>query len=151
MCDGSLSGDGEYEVCPACVEETKQVREWVCPRGRPATNKYHPDLNEWVIDSVMDKSEVLTGLDNVLPARFTQPWSALGKKKTSSTSGCIYDGYISTLLVSLHFQTQNDELYLQDMSTQEKLLTQSLFHADPDTKVLNPFRIKIWDNEKFFD
>lgn len=156
VCTGSIDG-GEDSVCPTCIGEINQVKEWTCPRGRPSKNKYHPDLNEWVVEGPIpkDKSVGLTGLDNVLPARFTQPWSALGKKRkpkaSSSSSGGIYDGYISSLLVSLHFQTQNDKLYLQDMRTQENFLTQSLFHAEPGTKVLNPFRVKLWDNEKFFD
>ena len=154
LCTGNISGEGERAVCPACDAETTQVKQWSCPRGRPSNSKFHPDLNEWLIDGVIpkDKYEGLTGSDNVLPARLIEPWSALGKKeKRSSAMGGVYDGYISSLLVSLHFQTQNDELYLQDMDTQEKFLTGRLFDADPDTKVLNPFRIKIWDNEKFFN
>ena len=99
VCNGSLFGTGNEEeaACPTCEVETKQVKDWVCPRGRPSKTKHHPDLNEWVVEGpIPDKSAGLTGLDNVLPARFTQPWSALGKKKAaSSPSEGIYDGYIS--------------------------------------------------------
>jgi hypothetical protein len=152
LCDQlieDIGNRGEYAACPICVAEAKKVKMWLCPRGRPS-NTYHADLNEWVIEGVIPENVPgLTGFDHVLPARFIEPWSARGKKG-ASTEG-IYDGYFSSLLVSLHFQDQNDKLYLSDMQNQEVLITNVIFGTCPGTKVLNPFRTKIWEKAKFFN
>lgn len=141
---------GGYAACPSCDAAVKKMKEWLCPKGRPSKNS-HQDLHEWLVEGSIpddDSGTGITDIEHVLPGRFIDPWTALGRKG-SSPGGGVYDGYIGSLLVSLQFQIQNDQLFVEEMRKQEVFITKSLFPKDPETKVLNPFRLKIWEN--FFE
>lgn len=143
-------GVRDAAVCRTCDAEAQQLRQWAFPRGRP-TKKYNPDLNEWVIEgSIPDGYPTsLTHLDNVRPRHFIHPWPVLDRDLPPGREDCVFSGYTSSLLVSLQFQLQNDGAFEKDMKFQENLVTNNVFPGAVDTKVLNPFRMKIWD--KLFD
>lgn len=139
-------------LCRGCENATEQMKKWLCPRGAPPKS-CDPDINEWVIVGNIpeDNGFRLAHVDNVQPLLFIDPWVVLNKKRPSSleTEDGVYQGYLGSLLISLHFQNQNDPDFMITMKNAEDLFSRSVFSSDDYTAVYNPFRFEIWN--RFFE